>query len=473
MTAIGTFLALVFVRDWAFWRYALSERGVVTGASVGTLWAHAAVPIGLTVVLAAMALACGSAILRWGQSPRSGRVRVLEGTELPLAFALGAGLFAAAVALLGAARRLDGPHLGMLLAAITSVTATQAGLLRGRRPSLGLRPGWIGVLQGLLAYSAWHTLILALAPPTEWDVLAYHLPIPKLYLSWGAIREIPWLLHSHWPHLMEAFYALPLAFREDGAAALWHGACCWALVAATWAAAREELDEKVAWIAAAAVAAQPTFLRIAGTAHSDGAMALFLFLAGWCLWRFDGSRERRWLWLGAAFSGLGASCKLFGAAPAIAWTMWLALRSRRDAALFAAASLAIVAPWYAKAWLGAGNPVWPFFSSVFGGAWGASLLEKPYLVSTRWPWPPDWELLIRYGPQWLLGPLAFLALASGRARPPRFVLFSLLPALALFPVVLRQQEAWRFLLPLFPALGMLLGWWALKARSWAAAAAVA
>ncbi|MBI5200079.1 MAG: hypothetical protein HY925_00705, partial [Elusimicrobia bacterium] len=41
------------------------------------------------------------------------------------------------------------------------------------------------------------------------------------------------------------------------------------------------------------------------------------------------------------------------------------------------------------------------------------------------------------------------------------------------PGGLRPQDAWRFLLPLCPPLGMLLGWGALMARSWAAAAAVA
>ncbi|MBI4345559.1 MAG: hypothetical protein HY553_01810 [Elusimicrobia bacterium] len=477
MRAVLVFAGLCLLNNRAFWRYALLERGVVTLDTAAALWRHVAVPLGLGVVFALVALGLGRTLLR----------RIVRGepgaAESPAAFGLGVLAWAGAVFALGLAGRLTGPALGFTSIAAALVAATELVALSRLRwvKAAAPAPGWQQALWGLLGYALWHSLVIATAPPIEWDILAYHLPIPKLYLAWGGVHEIPWLLHSHWPHLMEAFYVLPLALGEDGLAALIHAACCAGLVAGTFWAARAELGVRTAWLAAAVVAVQPTMLRIAGTAHSDGAVALMQLGATWALWRSDEGRDRRWVLAAALLTGASASCKLFAVAAVPAWAGWLAWRRRWPAAfLFSAASLAVVLPWYVKTAAGAGNPVWPFFSRWLGGAWGASVIETPYLVSTRWPWPPDGELLVRYGPQYLLPSLAAAAFSLGAAaRPvPRFAAFCFIPALTYLPIVIRQQEAWRFLLPLYPAMGMLLAVWVGRAldrtgpRRWVALAAL-
>src|SRR5262249_42540158 len=118
-------------------------------------------------------------------------------------------------------------------------------------------PIWKTGCAAVLACAAWHVLVAALASPTDWDVLAYHLAVPKLYYSHGGVLEIPWLLHSHWPHLMETLYVIPLDLGRDNVAALIHAGACAALVSAVFAAAYEEWGGLAAWTSAALLAAQP------------------------------------------------------------------------------------------------------------------------------------------------------------------------------------------------------------------------
>jgi hypothetical protein len=74
-----------------------------------------------------------------------------------------------------------------------------------------------------------------------------------------------------------------------------------------------------------------------------------------------------------------------------------------------------------------------------------------------WSFPRDFPLFLRYGPHFLLAPLAVLAAIAGRRLPSflRFLLWPLLPlALASAP----SHEAWRYLLAGLPALALLLAW---------------
>lgn len=485
----GTVLALILSRNAGFWNHALlAEGGWTLGSAapallsgLGTL---AAVAVNILLLWGA-----GERLLGWiwEAAAKRGQESPAGGLRACLAFGLGTGAAAQALFLLGLAGVLNAGALLFLTAAALGLAAPEIdGLFSTRsRSGRGVFPAWKGLLGGILAYGAWHAVATALAPPTEWDVLSHHLAVPKLHLAAGAIREIPWLLHSHWPHLMETLYCAPLALGSDAAAALLHAAVCGVFVAAVFFAAREELDGSAAWIAAGLTAAQPALLRLAGTAHSDGGFALFYFLAAWSVWSWVKTGSRAWIALGGVLAGLAASSKLLGAAPALILAGWAASHpSKRgkkalsDALIFAACAACVAGPWYLKTWSGAGNPVWPFLSILFGGDSGAAAIEAPYLASNRWPWPPPASLLFRYGPQYLLGPAICLAAAAllrrGRtAAFPPFVRFLLLQALFYSPLVLGHREAWRFLLPFYPAFALAAAWGAVHAGKRPALKAVA
>ena len=67
-------------------------------------------------------------------------------------------------------------------------------------------------------------LIQALSPPAglDWDGLAYHLAVPKLYISKHGIYYIPFISHSNFPFLTEMWYTLGLAVGSTIIAKLFH-----------------------------------------------------------------------------------------------------------------------------------------------------------------------------------------------------------------------------------------------------------
>lgn len=354
--------------------------------------------------------------------------RLKKDADGPLALALGAGAFAAAALLTGL---LGLWPLGLWLCC---AALAAAGWKHAPRELRLPKRDW-SLLP--LAWCALHVLLQAWAPPAGWDATSYHLSLPRLYLESGGLTRPSWLLHGHWPHLMEVLYALPLSLGLHSAPALIHAALCGALAASVWKESR--------W-AAAILAAQPVFMEVAGQPHADGALALFLWLSALTLHR-GGSCA-----LAGLLAGLAFACKLQAAAPAAAlllWTGWR--RGPREAAVFLLCAAAAAAPWVARSWL------WPF------GPWGDPAVSGWLTQVSRWSFPRDAALLWRYEPQWLLLPLAALALWR-RERPDRLAVFLALPAAALFLLVFRYHEAWRFMIPALPLLCLLAAGWA---RRWA------
>jgi hypothetical protein len=145
------------------------------------------------------------------------------------------------------------------------------------------------------------------------------------------------------------------------------------------------------WVAAALVVTAPTILWESTTAYVDLALAWYLALAVYALVRYDTSRDRRWVLVGATVMGMALGIKHLGLVALAITSIILAFRetriaTSRDAArtvvVFAAIALAIASPWYVRAYAASGNPVFPEMYAVFGARPG-----------TRWS--PDAERSLR------------------------------------------------------------------------------
>lgn len=454
--------AWALARNNAVIRYLATTPGAWDLSSLGVFLESTALPS-----LAALLLL----LLLWGAGRRFCRAMTIPagGVLIALPAALALGAFGTALLAAGLAGTLA-LGIGLCLAAVAAAGAAEAWSSRGslRLPGRPAKvPLWKTALAAALGAAFFHILINALAPPVGWDALAYHLAIPRLYLDADAVRRIPWLLQSHWPHLLELLYAVPLALGQESLAALLHAALSAALVFTVYRVGREEGGEAVGWTAAALLAAQPAFLEVAAEPHCDGALALFHLLACLALWRW--SKTGGWGLLAAAglCSGLAAAVKLQGLALTGALLVWLLLEPRRRAGaaayLFWAALPA--APWYLKTWLAAGNPVWPFYSGLLGGRFQPELVAEGLVRLSAWRFPRDAGLFWRYGPQFLLLPAAGLAaLAAGRGpRLPPLFGFLFLATAPLVLITARYHEAWRYLLPLMPAIALAAGWWCVQA----------
>lgn len=219
--------------------------------------------------------------------------------------------------------------------------------------------------------------VLAPSDINDWDSLAYHLAVPKLWQSVGQIHYIPYIHHSNFPFLIEN---LTLLWR-DGCAAKATSFVIAVLGALTlFGLARQRYGEKAAWWSVLAFCTIPIVLWEAGTAYIDVGHGLFSGLSIVFALLWAEKLDKKYLWLAAIFLGFSIGSKYTGLQVMVVLLSALfafAVRTDRFAqvakggALIAVVGLAIGSPWYVRNAVVVGNPVFPFFYEKLGGKnWG-------------------------------------------------------------------------------------------------------
>ncbi len=290
--------------------------------------------------------------------------------------ALGLVAFGLAAFALAATHLLHAWAARVLTLVVVALSApTLARLARGARVYFAER--WAAATPGtrLLALAALPfaaTLLLGAGqPPTHYDVLVYHLYLPKLFNEIHSFVYLPRFAYASMPLGAEMIFTWAYAWDGEGVAGAVAPLINCLMVVATWRLARRYLDNFWATFAALILLFTPTFSQLLNLALVDfvlGAfalMALVVYLRG-----FGSGRD-------AAFAGVllgvALSVKYTGlyALAAFVSLIILDLARRRlavkNAAVFLGVAFAVVAPWFVKAYVERGNPVFPALYGVFGG----------------------------------------------------------------------------------------------------------
>lgn len=215
--------------------------------------------------------------------------------------------------------------------------------------------------------------------PTGWDDLVYHAVLPLRWLADGTPRIYGDLPYSGFPALGEIVF-WTLAHLEGLIAPRLFIWTCWVTsVIMLFCLLKRSLAPWVAVAMVLAYALSRTQLMLAANTYVESLIALDL--AAVCLllrevqehrrnpWR----QRRKYLALIGALTGAALAVKLTGAVTAlipVAWVLTPGLtRSRqsraRDLAILTGAALAMAAPFYIRPWIATGNPVYPYFDSLF------------------------------------------------------------------------------------------------------------
>ena len=342
---------------------------------------------------------------------------------------------------------------------------------------------WKSVIAGaLLALLALVALVPALAPPSmsDWDSLAYHLSMPEMYLEKGGFHYIGFASHSNFPMLVEMLYVYPLSFGDPVAAKLIHYWMGVMLVGAVALVVRRHFNPNGAWLAAIAAAGMPILLWEATTAYIDLATALHTIVCVHLLLAYFDTRNRRSL-VGCALSaGFAASTKMTGLAVVPLVLIWLIADSAvvrrtfewKRGLMFGVVALLAASPWYIKSLVYTGNPVYPFFYSIFGGAnWSGELAANYAALQAKFGVGHDlasffltpYDLTFRSAafydtPGLYVGPILLVAvpvLFLARWNPRKLVgLLGFFVSLMVIWFLLTQQS--RYLIPAFAVLAVLI-----------------
>lgn len=242
-------------------------------------------------------------------------------------------------------------------------------------------------------------LACALPPGVLWqeegfgyDVLEYHLAVPRAFHEEGAITFLPENVYSNFPLNYEMLALVMMTLHGDAIEAAFMAKMVNALlaglfVASAWLAGCRWSPR--AGIAAGVLAGTAPWLTyLAGIAFVETGM-LAMGLASWaCLLRTNAGPRDHWRWalLAGLLAGLACGFKYtalpFIALPA-ALLLWVS-RTRgmlllRDMLLLGLGTLITFSPWLIRNAANTGNPVFPLAYGVFGAndeAWSADLAER-------------------------------------------------------------------------------------------------
>jgi hypothetical protein len=266
--------------------------------------------------------------------------------------------------------RLDAVSLTLVAAvpALSALFHLRSGWFRPTLP--GIPAGLMDrLVLGAVVVMATLGFLGSLSPEVRHDPLFYHVEVPRLWLNFGRMVEVPENGHSYFPYGFEMLYTWSLSLGSDSAAKGLHWAA--GLAAAGWCA-RLARGFRANPLHAAALFYFIHFVSyLSTTTYIDLATAMY-GLAAVTLWA-----ERRaspWdartalafgFFTGSAMATKYTAWPLIGVplGVAAAFSLW---RSPRLLLLTGFAALLPLAPWVARNLAYVGNPVAPLMVRVFG-----------------------------------------------------------------------------------------------------------
>jgi len=230
------------------------------------------------------------------------------------------------------------------------------------------------VLLGLGSITLCVTLLCALAPPTYYDSLVYHLALPAKYLQEGRMAFVPFNHYSHFPQNMEMIYGWFLAMGSDVAAQLF----TLALTVLTGLTLIKTGRSVFAfhgnrWDLLLFISA-PCVLLLSSETYVEVPMAFWTLLSLTAFIKHRETHLRRWLILAGLMAGYTAGIKYTGViTPGILTLLaFMGPRSRSgkdrvmDVLALGGPAFLMILPWLAKnVVFTGGNPVFPFLPSFF------------------------------------------------------------------------------------------------------------
>lgn len=287
-------------------------------------------------------------------------------------------------------------HLLYAPAIIVYVIVVHALAFRRMRPRISLA----AIAPALVLF------VYALAPPTQWDATMYHLPYAKAFAKAHAVVFVDTLRFPVFPQLNEMLFTGMLLVYDDVAAQLVQlfALAVTALLLYTWA--RRWCSARSGLLSIAFLLGSPIAIFLGTSAYVDAGLAMFFVAAllFWETWRETDAPQ--WLILSAAAAGFAAGTKYHGLVLVAALALATIVVKRRAAATFILIAALSGCAHYIRAWIWTGNPLFPFFTKIFGdNEWRGSLLETTLSGPFRLPAgnPLLWLLRLSYDRETLHG----------------------------------------------------------------------
>ena len=260
----------------------------------------------------------------------------------------------------------------------------------------------------ILCICGFGSYIFAVAPATHWDVLHYHLGVPRVYAERGELADLDHTWAVHCVRNGEMLYLLGLLVEGQPIPMLINflfGMLAAGLVANL---ATQLSNRRTGMLAGCIFFAIPLVSYVLAQGMIDLMLTAYAVAAACAFFRWKQEGDAQWICLFSVFAGLAVSTKLNGllvmapfgtfllARILILGTDWRARLANSARAVVP--GLLILAPWPILTWIRTGNPVFPFLNKVFrspewfqdsnnaGSDWGGFGFGTTWYHGLRLPW---------------------------------------------------------------------------------------
>lgn len=334
-------------------------------------------------------------------------------------------------------------------------------------------------------------LLLTLAPETGKDALIYHLAVPKLFLKQGGFYFIPGNIFSNYPLLNEMLFTAGLFIRGEIVAKGMHFIALLFVMLGIFQFSRlKAIGNSYPWLSMLIFLSIPSVFLTAPMAYIDLFFTYYAIGALYAYLKWADQSKRAWLILCGLFSGLALASKyngLFLPFLGCLGFFWVSHNkqeqwrdSLRNVVLYAVVTIAAGLPFYLKNAVLSGNPLYPFFYSVFGGqGWDAKQAQLYDLLIWRLGMGREWidYLLLPWNLSFraemdsikfdgILGPVFILSLPFLFAirNIPVQIRAILIFTASMFVFWTFSAQQVRYLFPILPLLSVLTGWILTRAK---------
>lgn len=406
------------------------------------------------------------------------RFETSPGIKLAMGFGFGLAVLAymvLGIGLLGILNRMTLTLIAGLFMAVFAVTRREVFMqVSGTFKSCRFTPSKTDYAVFLCVLAALFSSFLGtLAPETANDSLCYHVHLPKLFLQAGKVAPIPYEVNSYFPFFMEMLFTFGLGIHSVQLAQLFHWQAGILGMLTVIAFSRVFLSARSSVFAGFLFVTVPGIINQLSTTYIDAALAAYTALAVFCFLIFWKENSKSWLLASACFLGICMGIKYMALVSVLAVVILFAVQtiSRKTfkssvslLLMCAAAVILLCGYWYARSWIETGNPVYPYFYSVFKAGDPTIHYDDIGVAKSIWqflilPWTitvrPDFfeGYGVQLGPAFLmLVPFALLKFRSEfyvRVLAGYFLIY----LLAWFLL----GQSLRFLFPVLPVLAFLAG----------------
>ncbi|HKP11203.1 MAG TPA: glycosyltransferase family 39 protein [Blastocatellia bacterium] len=325
--------------------------------------------LSLATAVMALAFCVGRRGARWLRLSFANRAE-----EVSVSAMMGVGLVGLVLLGLGLARMLAPLPVALSLALLVALSWRESmSLYAAIKQGVATATASRARLALALLFAALVAVLMlrALTPPHAYDEAIYHLPATKAFVDHARVYPLVDNAAGNMPFLMQMIYAVCLMAKTDVAPRVLSLIVALTCAMAVYGFCARFLSRRTGVVAAFAFFGAGMVIEVSVTCRVDVSLACMLFVATHAMMVSLKTGERGWLVASALMSGFALGIKHTAAVWILLLGVMFLLESLmtksapasaviKRAALYAAVTLLVASPWFVKNQVWFHNPIYPF-----------------------------------------------------------------------------------------------------------------